>query len=406
LVAGHVVEVPFQRPKQPHQNSKMNRIFPAVIGIAPLLVYIATWIIMGELIQGLLTGWPKFWFLTYCIKSGFIFALFPYFLLRRLRVSRPNPPPLPAPLRTLIFTAFALSPISTICTITWYLSLAGTSVAGNSAVYQTATVFALLFSAVILREAVTLRKLGCVACALAGVALVAFGGSSSGGGTRDTLGGYAWCIFSTVLYALYEVLYSKMTGGGKVEAKENNDEDFSPRRRVGEERGEEENRDEEDEGATGTLLGAHSQPPPVTSLLVQSLVKAETAALTLGCIGVATLLTQWPVFFIANATGWEPFSFPPPQDKGRLVALNMVLDSIYNLSLLWGISTSSAFAMQLASTMVVPAGIVGDFLFHGVLPGGWAVGGLVLIVLGVVSLETHWERVVIEAVRGWRGRAT
>lgn len=352
---------------------------------------------MGELIQGLLTGWPKFWFLTYCIKSGFLFSLLPYFLLRHVRLSKPSPPPLPAPLRTLVLTAFALSPISTLCTITWYLSLAGTSVAGNSAVYQTATVFALLFSALILREAVTLRKLGCVACALAGVGLVAVGGSSSGGG-RDTLGGYAWCIFSTVLYALYEVLYAKMTGGeGGV--KENNAE--SQKKVSAEDEGVREEKVEE-EGVTTTLLGGSSHPP-VSSLLTQSLVKAETAALTLGCIGAATLLTQWPIFFIANATGWEPFAFPPPPDKGRLVALNMVLDSIYNLSLLWGISTSSAFAMQLASTMVVPAGIIGDFLFHGVLPGGWAVGGLILIVLGVVSLETHWERSVMEALSRWRG---
>ena len=45
-------------------------------------------------------------------------------------------------------------------TYTWYLSLPLTSVAGNSAVYQSAPVFVFLFSVPLLGESVTVLKVG------------------------------------------------------------------------------------------------------------------------------------------------------------------------------------------------------------------------------------------------------
>jgi drug/metabolite transporter (DMT)-like permease len=362
-----------------------------LLSIAPLSIYVLSWIAMGELIQGLLTDWPATWFLTYCIKSGFVTSLLPYFVLRRVRLSRAAPLPLPVHERTLVVTAACLSPISTLCTITWYLSLSGTSVAGNSAVYQVATPFALLLSAVFLREAVTLRKLACVGLALVGVAMVSLGGSAAGG--RDTVQGYAWVVLSCFLYALYEVLYAMRAKPAAAGA---------PGLHQGA---------EEEEAllaadpttaaavAADDAAAASAHLPPSGATAEQALLKAETAALVLGTIGVATLLTQWPFFFIASAAGWEKFSFPPPADKGRLVALNVVLDSIYNLSLLWGISSSSAFAMQLASTLVVPVGILADWLLHGQLPTVLRGLGSLLIIAAVVGLDAPLPKVLCCAGR-------
>ena len=371
-------------------QGQLQRASAAALRAAPLGIFIVSWVAMGELIQGLLNGWPKPWLLTYCIKSGFSLALLPYCALRRARLRGPAPPPLPVPERALLAAAALLSPISTACTVTWYLSLGGTSFAGNAAVYQSATAFALLFSFLLLREAVTARKLLCVACALAGVAMVAVGGSSGSGGARDTAGGYACVILSTSLYALYEVLYARVTRPAGAAA-------LAPGAA----------QDEAAAAAAPLLLsseGSSGSSGSTPSPAMQALLKAETAALVLGGIGVTTLLTQWPGFFIAHAAGWERFEWPPPADKGRLVALNMALDSIYNLSLLWGISTSTAFAMQLASTLVVPAGILADWLLHSALPSLLAAAGAMLIVFAVVALDAPLEKPALALLAKCRGQ--
>jgi len=369
----------------PLPDARWASALTTLLSAAPLLIFIASWVLMGELIQGLLTGWPKPWLLTYCIKSGFALALLPYLALRRARMARaPTPPPLPVPERTLLHAAALLSPISTACTMTWYRSLGGTSFAGNAAVYQSATAFALLLSAVLLGEAVTPRKLACVAGALAGVALVALGGSAAGG--RDTVAGYAWVLLSTVLYALYETLYARLTRGpaaaGAPPLGEGGELEEAGGKALG---------SGEAAAAAAPLLLRPAAAAAAASPAAQSLLKAEAAALVLAGIGLATLLTQWPLFFLAHATGWEPFEWPPPPAKARLVALNMALDSIYNLSLLWGISTSSAFAMQLASTLVVPAGILADWLLHGALPSALAALGALLVLLAVAALDAPLE---------------
>jgi drug/metabolite transporter (DMT)-like permease len=367
-----------------------------LLSTAPLLIYIAIWVVMGEVIQGLLVGWAKPWALTYCIKSGFSLTLLPYALLRRLRLSRASPPALPLPERSLLWVSFCLAPVSTVCTLTWYLSLPGTSFAGNAAVYQAATPFALLFSVLLLGETLTLRKLACMVCALVGVALVTFGGSSGGTGPKDTLSGYAWVVCSTVLYALYEVLYSRLTQPAASKA---------PLAAGAE---------EQEEGQLEPHAGqALLQPEPAAaaaaagSAAVAALLKAETAALVLGGIGLATLLTQWPLFFLANATGLEAFQLPS-LDKGKLVALTMVLDSIYNFSLLWGVSASTAFSMQLASTLVVPAGILADWALHHKLPSAQAVCGALLVIAAVLALGAPpgAPRALLKWLCAWRRAPT
>jgi hypothetical protein len=128
-------------------------------------------------------------------------------------------------------------------------------------------------------------------------------------------------------------------------------------------------------------------PPPPAAAAAAAALKAEVAALVLGSLGAASLLTQWPLFFIAHAAGWERWAWPPPPAKARMIALNMGLDSVYNLALLWGISTTSAFAMQLASTLVVPAGILADWVAHGALPSAMAACGAAVVCGAVAALD-------------------
>ena len=338
----------------------------AAVAAAPLLLLVITWVAMGELLQGLQVGWQRPWALTFAIHSGYALALVPYFFLRRARRARGGASPLPPPAAVAART-LGLSLLSSTVAVTWYASLNGTSVAGNSAVYQSSGAFALLFSAALLGERATRGKLAAVAASLAGVALVAAG--ARGGGGRDTPAGYAWVIASTALYALYEVLFSRL---------------FAPPAACGGSGG--------DAGAGGGYAplpldegAAAGAAPPAPPAPLAQLAAAETSALVLGCMGVWTLFTQWPVFFAAAAARLEPLDLAPP-GKARLIAAAVALDAVYNLALLWSVSTSSPFVTSLATTLVVPATIVADLVIHSTLPSPLAAAGTVVILGAVAAL--------------------
>ena len=125
----------------------------------------------------------------------------------------------------------------------------------------------------------------------------------------------------------------------------------------------------------------HSDTPPPSPLL-----QAEMTALVLGTMGAFTLLTLWPLFFILDATGVEPFEWPN-RSKAQLLALNTGLDSIYNLLLLMGISTSSPLVISLGTMLVVPATMAVDWAVHGATMSWGALGGVLLIAVGFLLMQ-------------------
>jgi drug/metabolite transporter (DMT)-like permease len=323
----------------------------------PLVLLVVTWCVMGELLQGLQDGWPRPWMLTYAIHSGYALALIPFAVLRRARLARGGASPLP-PLGAVAVRALGLSVLSSCVAVAWYASLSGTSVAGNSAVYQSSSAFALLFSALLLGEKVTRGKVAACIVSLAGVALVAVGAWSAHNG-RDTAAGYAWVLTSTALYALYEVVYSRL---------------FVPAT------------PDEEPAAYALLPGSVGVVEGSSATAGGSAAAAETSALVLGLMGAWTLVTQWPIFFVAAAAGLEPLALAP-MAKARVIALAIASDAVYNLALLWAISTSSPFATSLATTLVVPATIAADAILHGTLPAPAAAVGTVLILGAVAALN-------------------
>lgn len=334
----------------------------AFLASLPLLILIITWAAMSNLLQNVQVNWPRPWLLTYTIHSGYALSLVPYALLWRAREARRGPSPAPPWPRVLLAT-FGLATLASVVGVTYYASLNGTSVAGNSAVYQCSSAFALLFSAVLLRERVTLAKLLAVALAVAGVALVALGARGGGGDSPETPAGYAWVITSTALYALYEVLFARaFPSRADAPAAE-----YAPLAADGTDGVARE--DEAGKAPSGSLAGA------------------EVSALVLGSMGVWTLLTQWPFFFIADAAGLEPLGGIPSEKLGQ-IALTVFFDCVYNLALLWGVATSTPFAMSLATTLVVPVTVVTDFLLHKTLPTPTGACGIVLILAAVAALNT------------------
>jgi len=354
----------------------------------PLALLVTTWVSMGELLQGLQVGWARPWTLTFAIHSGYALALVPYFFLRRARLARGARGAAAAPraasaARVALGTLF-LSALSSTVAATWYASLAGTSVAGNSAVYQASSAFALLFSALFLRERVTAVKTGAVALALAGVALVAAGAPAGG---RDTPAGYAWVTASTALYAAYEVAFARIFGAGGAEGAAGGAAAGAAEGAATEGAAEAAPlvATAEAEGGGGEDAGG-AAAAAAAAAADAGLAAAETSARTLGLMGVWTMATQWPVFFLAAALRLEPLDLAPP-GKAPLIATAVALDSLFAGALLWGVATTSPFEMNLASTLVVPATIAADAALHGTLPSPASAAGTVLVLAAVAVLQ-------------------
>lgn len=107
----------------------------------------------------------------------------------------------------------------------WYLSLDKTILAANTAVYQSACIFVYFFSIIILKERLDWRKVLAVACCVLGVALVSYFSSTEANQaygrlfsipfvhkthSGSTWVGYVLLVVSTILYAFYEVMYTKL----------------------------------------------------------------------------------------------------------------------------------------------------------------------------------------------------
>lgn len=137
----------------------------------------------------------------------------------------------------------------------------------------------------------------------------------------------------------------------------------------------------------------------------KALLQTETAAFVLGCMGLFTLVCLLPFFPILHYTNVEEFVWPA-NDKVRLLALNTGLDSIYNLSLLVGISVSSPLAMSIATMLVVPASIVADWLFHQLIPQTQSIIGMLLIFIGFSILQFPWKQWYQRYRSSWRSRNT
>jgi len=102
---------------------------------------------------------------------------------------------------------------------------------------------------------------------------------------------------------------------------------------------------------------------------------------------------MWPVFFILDASGAETFVWPTAA-QAQMVLLNCGLDIIYNGSLLFGIIASTPLVMSLGLITVVPASVVADWLVHGRVMSGQAIGGTFAILSGYLALQLQEGTVV------------
>eukprot|EP00301_Raphidiophrys_heterophryoidea_P027185 c9531_g1_i1.p1 GENE.c9531_g1_i1~~c9531_g1_i1.p1 ORF type:complete len:311 (-),score=40.47 c9531_g1_i1:313-1245(-) len=224
----------------------------------------------------------------------------------------------------------------------YYLSVHVTIPSANNAIYQSSSALVFLFSVPLLGESVTISKVLAVFCALGGVVLVSLFHATGNVHVKDSIFGYLLCFGSTALYALYEVLAKKH--GPKAESK-----------------------------------------------YEQSI---NTSAL-LGMMGAFTLVLLWPGLFIVHALGVEPFELPPNSHITGLICLNLVLDTIFNLSMLLGITLTSPLFISIGSMLVIPTTMLADGLIHGVRPSIGSIGGCALILAAFLLI--HFKGSEVEA---------
>lgn len=404
-----------------------------------LALLIGLWVAMSELLQGVQGTYPKPFAITWVIHVGYSLMLIPGFSLTALRHRRA-----PAnaswwntldsfnvPFMQIFWLTLLLNFVCCGIAYTWYYSLPRTTVAANNAIYQSASVFVYLFSFLLLGERLTLQKAAAVAVSVGGVALVSFAkNSTDDSDIHPSTAGYMMVVASTCLYALYEVMYAKYAeghaeegdgdtakGGGGSGRRASEQEARGDGRLSDGDRSEEpllgDSGLEAKAGASGSLNrgrgGGGPDDLPRNAWRASEKGKAGSAAtaeqqkqqdaesakvwlqlelsfLVLGLIGAWSILTLWPLFFLLDATGLEPFRLP---SRGVLEILlgNVALDSAYNSLLLFGIALAGPLPMSVGCMLVVPASIVADYFLHHTLLTPMAVCGVILIVAGFVLLK-------------------
>lgn len=417
-----------------------GRVVAALPAVVTVVLLCVTWVLMGEFIQGLQDGWRKPWFVTYVVHSGFAITLLPWFVLRARRTRRwpacadicarrapaaDADAVLPVSMRQLTLLGTFLSVLSAAAGFTWYLSLPETLVSANNAIYQSAAAAVFVLSVVVLGEAVTVAKLAALVTCVGGVVVVSFApaATTTSGNIHETVAGYMWVLASVAVYAVYQVLYARYTeqaldsvatavrcnyvapanapptprgAAASTEAFDRDaaahDADADSVRLLHDHdagTGSSSRRpSSEDGGVPGShgpagvqLAGARPARGADSPAL-----RAELAAYMLGVVGIASLLFMWPLFFVFDATGVEPFEWPSPA-KTRMLVLSAVLDAVYNAALLFGIGITSPLWTSLGTILVVPASMLADWGIHGATVSGQAGGGIAAILVGFTILQ-------------------
>ena len=373
---------------------------------------------MSELIQGLQVGWEKPFFILYVIHSGYAINLIPWAAFAVLRRKSHSTMNKYYPMRSLIGFAFLLQLLAAWVGYTWYCSLPSTLASANNAVYQSSSLIVYILSVPLLGEAVTAPKVLATAFAICGVCLVSFSTDDSNNG-QQSVGGYTWLMLSVFSYALYEIGYSKVMQRTVSSKADDHSMMSTLCRACANPKTDERPSSVDDDGsdlledtggsgapsrpthiaheasplmfeAHGDFLNAADRIPSRELTLRDALpdmrVRAEASAFVLGWMGIWSLLTLWPGFFLLHYTGIEPFELPSA-DKSRMLALNTFLDALYNLLLLVGILITSPLYMSLGSMLVVPATVAADWLLHGKVLPPQAGGGVFLILCGFVLLQ-------------------
>jgi solute carrier family 35 protein F5 len=236
-------------------------------------------------------------------------------------------PVAPYPVKQIAAAAFVFCPLWFLANVLFNYSLKRTSVASNTILSATSTIWATLLSRVLLREAITLRKLAAVALAMAGAVMVGFGDeSASASAARASLVGNILAGVSAFFYSAYT-----------------------------------------------TVLRAYLPDE-----------RRYPIGMCFAFVGVFNALLLWPGMIIVNYVGLEPFRLPSPRVAGFLV-LNGLLGT--NLSdILWAKSVilTSPVVATLGLSLTIPIAMLADFLLRGATHSALYMGGTACVTVAFI----------------------
>jgi hypothetical protein len=304
---------------------------------------VMTWVAMAEFLQSLGSNYDKPFFQRYFIQSFYILGIPLWWLARAWRRRAANvagtgpllqgeesnyegmlqaepdggalaakPPSAGSKLAQQVKVGTILGVISFFSGWIWYVSLPLTSVAANTTIYQSASVFVYLLSIPLLNEPVTTKNAVAVVVSLLGVGLIAFApkGSEATGGHKSTVMGYVFTFVTTILYSIWEVTFK--------------------------------------------VLGPEEEDDALV----------EDSCLIFGLCGVANILLVWPGLFVVDAVGYETFQLPP-HDTLTILIINGFMDAVFNVLLVLGIALTSPLFVTCGTMLAIPASILWDFIAHG-----------------------------------------
>jgi len=353
---------------------------------------VVCWVSESELLQFIQDGSDSYnqsFFLCWIIVSSYSWFLVPWCLWHRFFKPSDYCPPLDHN-RRLVRASFYLTPLFVFCGYFWYASLSQTSVSGNIVVYNSSSMFVYCFSLCLLKERFSLLKILAVLVSIAGVIMVAVPQSSDNSdGVSQTVGGYVLVVLSTVMNALYQVLYQRIVErrhrGPSFEqlpqACSGESSALPPVAAV-------EGSISLDLGVSDPAAGSHdpSRTPSYQSHPSYPYGLMMDTFLFLGSMGVFTFFLLWPFLIIFHFSRVEPFR-APSHSQISLIAFNSFLDSSMSTFQLIGIVWSSSLFMSVGSVLSLPTSAVADKLIHSYELPGVTYGGIVLVFLGFMGLN-------------------
>eukprot|EP01062_Namystynia_karyoxenos_P056070 TRINITY_DN47025_c0_g1_i1.p1 TRINITY_DN47025_c0_g1~~TRINITY_DN47025_c0_g1_i1.p1 ORF type:complete len:433 (+),score=109.14 TRINITY_DN47025_c0_g1_i1:89-1387(+) len=332
------------------------------IGVVLIVLVACIWVAASQLIQLIYNDleFDKPFFMTYFNTCGFSVWLLGMLCVPSWRAalaarsdtaaSRTAEGAVDCPLPLLrkgsgahMYCAVALSfcPAWMLANYLFNLSLDNTSVASNSVLSETSSLWTMLLSVCVLGERLDPYKVLSVFLAIGGSALVARADTHSGGersanaaphqedGSSDAWGGDLLALGSAFAYGMYTVLLKKKLP-------------------------------EDSEVSMPVLFGF---------------------------VGCVVLLTAWPVLLILDAAGAERFELPPGRTLGFL-AINSFVGT--NLSdVLWAraVVLTSPLVATLGLSLTIPFGMASDAIFRGKSFSAEYVGGAGLVLVGFVVVN-------------------
>ena len=357
---------------------------------------VVTWEYMAVTSQGALDRWDKPFAYTYLVHSSYIFAL-PLWMATAAREAKQaksgdgsdgrgrDACKLFAEAAARLWCAAAvLASLSAACAYLWYRSLALTNVPTNNVLYQTQCAFVFVLSAVFLREHVTATKMGAVALAFSGVAIVC-SVPTTGTERANTPLGVVLTLASTCIYAIYEVAYTRLcrdhlrrqplysraaaqnagrrahAAGGGAGAKVSDAADLPRHFMIG--------NDDHLLWRDGAGLGDE-----------------RDALLVLGLVGFANMLLLWLALPLLDVAGLEKFEAPDAATRWKVLHV-CISDLVFNALLLIGISASTPLVMTVGTMAVIPVSFAVDLVRKGYRLSVPGVVGSMCVISGIVLLS-------------------